>query len=259
MGVGGCRGKERSRWPAGRRHRGVSPPPPHPPHPPLPPPPPPDPPPPRPQIGNFKNISMGQGQEAPAEAIVQRFAKDGGWIMLQNCHLMENWVPSLERLLEVVQEYAHKQFRCYISAEAPSMDWMKNMPESLLQSCVKVANEAPADVKSNLMRAWTEFSQVQGSGGGGRTCPFISSCLLPTAEPSRLPPPPPPPLPTIYSPLPPCLVRSASIRTPNQKSSRRSSSASATSTPSCAAAVGSGLKGGCAWPTARPIRTTRGT
>ena len=32
----------------------------------------------------------------------QRYAKDGGWIMLQNCHLMEEWVPSLERLLEVV-------------------------------------------------------------------------------------------------------------------------------------------------------------
>lgn len=109
--------------------------------------------------GNFRNISMGQGQEAPAESIVQRFAKDGGWIMLQNCHLMEDWVPSLERLLEVVQENAHKAFRCYVSAEAPSMDWMKNMPESLLQSCVKVSNEAPADVKSNLMRAWSEFSQ----------------------------------------------------------------------------------------------------
>ena len=109
--------------------------------------------------GDCKNISMGQAQEKPAESVVQRYAKDGGWVMLQNCHLMEDWVPSLERLLEVVQENAHKHFRCYISAEAPSMDWMKNMPESLLQSCVKVANEAPADIKSNLKRAWNEFSQ----------------------------------------------------------------------------------------------------
>jgi dynein heavy chain len=30
--------------------------------------------------GNFKNISMGQGQEAPAEAIVANFAKNGGWV-----------------------------------------------------------------------------------------------------------------------------------------------------------------------------------
>jgi dynein heavy chain len=32
------------------------------------------------------------------------------------------------------------------------------MPESLMQSCIKVANEAPSDVKSNLLRAWDNFS-----------------------------------------------------------------------------------------------------
>ena len=30
--------------------------------------------------GNFKNISMGQGQEKPAEAVVESFAKNGGWV-----------------------------------------------------------------------------------------------------------------------------------------------------------------------------------
>merc|ERR1719395_233 len=109
--------------------------------------------------GTFCNISMGQGQEKPAEAIVERYAKNGGWVMLQNCHLMSSWVPSLERLLEVVQEGAHDDFRCYISAEAPGALSGPNMPESLLQSCIKVANEAPADIKSNLTRSWAEFGQ----------------------------------------------------------------------------------------------------
>ena len=45
--------------------------------------------------GNFKNISMGQGQEKPAEAVVEEFAKSGGWVMLQNLHLMASWVPKL--------------------------------------------------------------------------------------------------------------------------------------------------------------------
>jgi len=107
----------------------------------------------------FVNISMGQGQEAPAEAIVTRFAKEGGWVMLQNCHLMSSWVPKLERLLEVVTEDAHKDFRCFISAEPPPIASWRNMPESLMQTCVKVANEAPADVQSNLIRAWDNFSR----------------------------------------------------------------------------------------------------
>lgn len=39
--------------------------------------------------GKFLNISMGQGQEAPAEAALEAFAESGGWIMLQNVHLMQ--------------------------------------------------------------------------------------------------------------------------------------------------------------------------
>ncbi|CAM9264603.1 unnamed protein product [Hapterophycus canaliculatus] len=114
--------------------------------------------------GKFINISMGQGQEKPAEGVVERFARDGGWVLLQNCHLMQSWVPSLERLLEIVQQGAHETFRCFISAEPPPMASMKNMPESLMQSCIKVANEAPADIKSNLTRAWANFDQEKIDG-----------------------------------------------------------------------------------------------
>ena len=78
--------------------------------------------------------------------------------MLQNCHLMQSWVPRLERLLEVVQETAHPDFRCFISAEPPPLASWKNMPESLMQSSVKVANEAPADIKSNIARGWANFT-----------------------------------------------------------------------------------------------------
>jgi len=109
--------------------------------------------------GKFVNISMGQGQEKPAEAVTERFSREGGWAMLQNCHLMQTWVPALERLFESVCDEAHDDFRLFISAEPPAFANWKNMPESLMQSCIKVANEAPADIQSNLNRAWAEFSQ----------------------------------------------------------------------------------------------------
>ena len=41
--------------------------------------------------GMFANISMGQGQEAPAEATLERLASAGGWAFLQNLHLMQSW------------------------------------------------------------------------------------------------------------------------------------------------------------------------
>jgi dynein heavy chain len=109
--------------------------------------------------GRFKNISMGQGQEAPASATLARLAAEGGWVMLQNVHLMQSWLPALERQLEELAAKAHPDFRVFISAEPPPLPGMANMPESLLQACVKVANEAPADLHSNLERSWAAFSQ----------------------------------------------------------------------------------------------------
>lgn len=109
---------------------------------------------------NFINISMGQGQESYAQESLARLSSQGGWIILQNVHLMQSWLPTLERQLEeIATEGAHDNFRCFISAEPPPLPDMLNIPESLLQSCIKVANEAPADIQSNLRRAWSNFSQ----------------------------------------------------------------------------------------------------
>lgn len=83
---------------------------------------------------------------------------------MQNVHLMTEWLPSMERSLERAAEHAHQDFRCFISAEPPALSHMKILPESLLQSCIKVMNEAPADLKSNLQRAWANFSEDRVSG-----------------------------------------------------------------------------------------------
>ena len=111
------------------------------------------------ELGKFENISMGQGQDKRAMTSLDRFAASGGWLMLQNVHLMQGWLPSLERKLESVADGAHPDFRCFISAEPPPFSYMKNMPESLMQGAIKVANEAPADLKSNLLRAWACFDE----------------------------------------------------------------------------------------------------
>ena len=59
------------------------------------------------EAGRYVSISMGQGQEAHAEACLDRFTEQGGWIFLQNVHLMQSWLPTLERKLEVAAESGH--------------------------------------------------------------------------------------------------------------------------------------------------------
>lgn len=82
--------------------------------------------------------------------------------MLQNIHLMQAWLKDLERALEVIEEFASDDFRCFLTSEPPGPMqgrlW-ELIPEPILQRCIKVADEAPSDLKSNLRRAYSKFSQ----------------------------------------------------------------------------------------------------
>lgn len=111
---------------------------------------------------SFINISMGQGQENKAIAYLQKAGKVGNWIMVQNCHLMDDWMKIFERELEIIAENpeTHKDFRCFISSEPPASPDEEKIPESILQNSVKVSNEAPQDLKANLRRALSKFPQA---------------------------------------------------------------------------------------------------
>ncbi|GBF93145.1 dynein alpha flagellar outer arm [Raphidocelis subcapitata] len=110
------------------------------------------------EAGNLTLISMGQGQEGPAEATLARYMKEGGWVFLDNVHLMQGWIPRLERRLEAAADGVHPDFRCFFSAEpingAPQA---KIIPESILQNAIKISNEPPSDMASNMRRALAAF------------------------------------------------------------------------------------------------------
>jgi dynein heavy chain, axonemal len=107
--------------------------------------------------GKFVNISMGQGQEEIAKKALVKAAQEGGWIMVQNVHLMQKWMKIFERDLEVVCENVHADFRCFISSEPPPLPFQQIIPESILQNSIKISNEAPQDLKANLKRAFAKF------------------------------------------------------------------------------------------------------
>lgn len=84
--------------------------------------------------GNLTLISMGQGQEKPAEACLDKYMQEGGWVFLDNVHLMQGWVPRLERKLEIASENANPDFRCFFSAEPINgAPFAKIVPEAILQ------------------------------------------------------------------------------------------------------------------------------
>lgn len=108
----------------------------------------------------FINISMGQGQENNALKALKQAGIDGNWVMFQNVHLMTDWMKDFERNFEmVIEDGAHADFRCFVSSEPPGQPMQEIIPESVLQNALKVANEAPKDLKSNIRRAFSKFGE----------------------------------------------------------------------------------------------------
>jgi dynein heavy chain len=98
-------------------------------------------------------ISMGQGQEVHARRLLTQRMTDGGWILLQNCHL---GLGFLEELLDTVltTEQVDDSFRCWITTE-PHPKFSIN----LLQCSIKFTNEPPQGVKAGLKRTYASLTQ----------------------------------------------------------------------------------------------------
>ncbi|KAJ3128700.1 hypothetical protein HK098_003691 [Nowakowskiella sp. JEL0407] len=110
-------------------------------------------------IGNFHNVSLGQGQEVIAEQRLDLAHKDGGWVMLQNIHLVAKWLPVLEKKLEHLSSGAHENFRVFLSAEPAAEASAHIIPTSILQASIKITNEPPTGMQANIRRALDNFTQ----------------------------------------------------------------------------------------------------
>ncbi|XP_050446950.1 dynein beta chain, ciliary-like [Cataglyphis hispanica] len=108
---------------------------------------------------NFHNVSLGQGQEPVAENSMDISARNGHWVILQNIHLVRNWLPNLEKKIEQLSDESHEDYRLYISAE-PSPDPHESLiPQGILESAIKITNEPPTGMRANIHKALDNFSQ----------------------------------------------------------------------------------------------------
>ncbi|XP_062857668.1 dynein axonemal heavy chain 8-like [Trichomycterus rosablanca] len=100
-------------------------------------------------------ISMGQGQEVHARRLVQMSIAQGGWVLLQNCHL---GLEFMDELLDTVStvENVHESFRVWITTEPHD-----RFSITLLQSSIKFSNDPPQGVKAGLKRTFVGISQDQ--------------------------------------------------------------------------------------------------
>jgi len=105
-----------------------------------------------PEEGKWADISLGEGKDIISDREVDRLAKDGGWVVLQNIHLMPIWLIELEKRIERNAPDAHPDFRLFLTSD-PS----NTIPVALLQRSIKLTQEPPPGLKALVKRSWKCF------------------------------------------------------------------------------------------------------
>ncbi|XP_026741363.1 dynein heavy chain 10, axonemal [Trichoplusia ni] len=98
--------------------------------------------------GKFKYLSLGQGQEGTALALLEGAISHGQWLILQNCHLLVSFLRELEKQLELMTK-PHPEYRLWLTT-----DPTPTFPIGILQRSLKVVTEPPNGLKLNLRNTY---------------------------------------------------------------------------------------------------------
>jgi dynein heavy chain len=103
----------------------------------------------------FKSLALGQGQNKPAERMLEMGYQRGHWVVLSNCHLLASWLKTLEKLLAGLTK-PHPDFRLWLTTDPTPA-----FPLGILQKSLKVVTEPPDGLKLNMKGSYSKIKQAE--------------------------------------------------------------------------------------------------
>ncbi len=120
----------------------------------------------------FYFVSLGQGQGPTAERMLETAFVRGHWIMLQNCHLLLQWVGTLESRLRQLGT-PHEDFRLWLTTEPSSA-----FPLGLLQNSFKIVVEPPDGMRLNMQSTMNNIDSTVLENCPHPSFPSLLYCLI---------------------------------------------------------------------------------
>jgi dynein heavy chain len=102
---------------------------------------------------HFKTLALGQGQGPLALQYLEAGSNRGHWVLLQNCHLLASWLPTLEKVLEQMQK-PHENFRLWLTTDPTD-----KFPLGILQRSLKIVIEPPDGLKQNMRATFSKVTE----------------------------------------------------------------------------------------------------
>jgi dynein heavy chain, axonemal len=123
-------------------------------------------------------LSLGQGQDVPACALMEAGTKEGHWVLLQNCHLYADFMPRLSRMIEdysdaTAKTRLHRDYRLWLTSLPSDV-----FPIAILQNGVKLVQEPPKGLKSNLLQSYLSDPVADADFFAGADKPEVWQKLL---------------------------------------------------------------------------------
>jgi dynein heavy chain len=97
--------------------------------------------------------ALGQGQGNVAAQMIETASVRGQWVMLQNCHVLLSWLPTLYKIIEKLDK-PHKDFRLWLTT-----DPCDTFPLGILQRSFKVVTEPPNGLKLNMSATFAKVTE----------------------------------------------------------------------------------------------------